>query len=244
MDVLPVLDLLNGVVVRGVGGKRETYRPIESRICPSSEPLAVARAFRDQFGLERLYVADLDAILEHRPNLDVYRRLTQEGFTLLVDAGIRYPEEAANVLQTGAQAVIAGLESIPQADLLSTLVSELGSQRVIFSLDLQHGRPLSGNAAWLGMTPLNIADAAIRQGVKRLIVLDLGQVGIGEGISTLELCASIRSQHPHVELITGGGVRHRSDLQLLANSHVDGVLIASALHNGQLSRGDLQDLLY
>ena len=244
MDVFPVLDLLNGVVVRGVGGQRETYRPVESRICASAEPLDVARAFRDQFGLERLYVADLDAILQRRPNLDVYRQLTQEGFTLLVDAGIQDANDAARILKAGAQAVIAGLESIPQPDLLSVLVSELGSQRVIFSLDLQHGRPLIGNAAWLGMTPLNIAEAAIRQGVERLIVLDLGQVGIGEGISTLDLCGSIRAQHPHVELITGGGVRQRSDLQLLANSHIDGVLIASALHNGQLSRGDLQQLPY
>ena len=194
--------------------------------------------------LVSLYVADLDAILQRRPNLDVYRQLTQEGFTLLVDAGIQDANDAARILKAGAQAVIAGLESIPQPDLLSVLVSELGSQRVIFSLDLQHGRPLIGNAAWLGMTPLNIAEAAIRQGVERLIVLDLGQVGIGEGISTLDLCGSIRAQHPHVELITGGGVRQRSDLQLLANSHIDGVLIASALHNGQLSRGDLQQLPY
>ena len=125
MDVFPVLDLLNGVVVRGVGGQRETYRPVESRICASAEPLDVARAFRDQFGLERLYVADLDAILQRRPNLDVYRQLTQEGFTLLVDAGIQDANDAARILKAGAQAVIAGLESIPQPDLLLPVFQRL-----------------------------------------------------------------------------------------------------------------------
>ena len=39
MQVLPVIDLLQGVVVRGVAGRRETYRPIESQICASPAPL-------------------------------------------------------------------------------------------------------------------------------------------------------------------------------------------------------------
>lgn len=240
MDVLPVLDLLKGVVVRGVAGRRETYRPIESQICQSSEPLAVARAFRDHFGLDRFYVADLDAILERRPNQDVYRQLADDGFTLLIDAGIQAVADAAVVLGAGGHAIIAGLESIPHPGLLSKLVNEFGPERVVFSLDLQDGQPLIGSSAWSGMTPLQIAETALTHGVKRLIVLDLGQVGIGQGISTLELCAEICALNPQIELITGGGVRDRSDLELLATSGLHGVLIASALHNGCLSREDLK----
>jgi phosphoribosylformimino-5-aminoimidazole carboxamide ribotide isomerase len=240
MQILPVLDLLQGVVVRGVAGHRETYRPIASQICPSAEPLAIARAFRDHFGLERLYVADLDAILHQRPNLDVYRQLSQDGFTLCVDAGVRDVHAATTVLQAGAASVIAGLESTPLPEMLQELVAHCGSERVLFSLDLQGGQPLVGAGAWSGMTPWQIARLAIQHGIERLIVLDLAQVGIGAGLSTLELCAEIRAADPHVELITGGGVRNRADLQLLAAAGLDGVLIASALHNGQLSRSDLE----
>ncbi len=240
MQILPVLDLLNGVVVRGVAGRRETYRPIESQICSSSEPLAIARAFRDQFGLDRLYVADLDAILHHRPNLEIYRQLSQDGFSLLIDAGIRDLATAATVLKTGAHSIIAGLESIPNPALLQALVAQCGPKKILFSLDLQNGRPLIGDGAWSGMSPLQFAQTAIQQGIKRLIVLDLAQVGIAAGISTLELCAAIRSQNPDLELITGGGVRNRDDLQLLKNLRIDGVLIASALHDGRIVRSDLE----
>lgn len=240
MQILPVLDLLQGVVVRGVAGRRETYRPIASQICPSAVPLAIARAFRDHFGLDRLYVADLDAILHQRPNLDVYRQLSQDGFTLCVDAGIRDVPAATAVLQAGAASVIAGLESTPLPEMLQELVAHCGSERVLFSLDLQGGQPLVGAGAWSGMTPGKIAQLAIQQGIERLIVLDLAQVGIGAGLSTLALCAEIRAAYPHVELITGGGVRNRADLQLLAAAGLDGVLIASALHHGQLSRSDLE----
>lgn len=234
MQIIPVLDLLNGVVVRGVAGRRETYRPIESQIVSSPEPLAVARAFRDQFGLDQLYVADLDAILRRQPNIDVYRRLADDGFSLLIDAGVDSLAAAQSLLEAGARVVIAGLESTPGPGLLRELVQGCGANNVVFSLDLKQGQPIIHGHGWADLTPFDIAESAVAQGIERLIVLDLAQVGIGEGISTLGLCAEIRSRHPQVELITGGGVRNRDDLQLLAQSNIDGVLVASALHNGAI----------
>src|SRR5262245_15013390 len=102
MDILPVLDLLNGVIVRGVAGKREEYRPVVSRLADSPDGLSVARAFRDQLGLTRVYLADLDAILHQRPNRKTYEALAEDGFELLVDAGLRNIESAESVLAAGA----------------------------------------------------------------------------------------------------------------------------------------------
>jgi phosphoribosylformimino-5-aminoimidazole carboxamide ribotide isomerase len=242
MQIIPVLDLLNGVVVRGVAGRRETYRPVESQICGSAEPLTVARAFRDQFGLDRLYVADLDAILHHRPNIETYQQLANDGLSLLVDAGINDLTSATTVLEAGADSIIVGLESLPHFEFLGSLIGHCSAQKVVFSLDLMQGKPLVRNLDWLNLAPLQIAQLALEQGTTRLIVLDLVQVGVGTGVSTLELCAAIRAKSPKIELITGGGVRNRGDLQLLASQQLDGVLVASALHNGRLSRGDLDSL--
>ena len=93
MLLIPVLDLLGKQVVRGVAGKRKTYRPIESPLAPGSDPLTLAHAFREQFGLNLLYVADLDAILSRQPNWNIYRELTDAGFWLLVDPGLRTAAE-------------------------------------------------------------------------------------------------------------------------------------------------------
>src|SRR6266542_6361151 len=95
MRVLPVLDLKAGVVVRGVGGRRHEYRPVVSRLTTSSDPLAVARAFRQHFGLSELYLADLDALAGVAPALPTYAILRADGFRLWVDAGVRGPERAA-----------------------------------------------------------------------------------------------------------------------------------------------------
>src|SRR5260221_5310736 len=130
MQVVPVLDLLHGTVVRGVGGRRDEYRPVESRLVANPDALSFARAFRDQLGLTRIYIADLDAILHYRPNLDVYRALSKEGFELLVDAGLRSVESAGTILSAGATQLIAGLETWPGPDELACLCEMVGTERV------------------------------------------------------------------------------------------------------------------
>ena len=62
MRVIPVIDLKGGVAVHAVRGERERYRPVRSRIAAGSDPVELTRAVRDRFGLDEVYVADLDAI--------------------------------------------------------------------------------------------------------------------------------------------------------------------------------------
>src|SRR3954451_24567824 len=46
MQIIPVLDIQGGIVVRAIGGRRSEYRPLVSRLTDSTEPLAVAHAMR------------------------------------------------------------------------------------------------------------------------------------------------------------------------------------------------------
>ena len=235
-QILPVLDLLNGIVVRGVGGRRDEYRPVESVLTASAKPLDVARAFRDQLGLTTLYVADLDGILHQRPNEIVFRQLVADDFELWIDGGLRSLDDARRLLNAGAAKVIVGLETLSEVRLLTTLIGEFGAERIVFSLDLQAGQPMLGEARWTDATPLGIARAAIDIGITQLIVLDLASVGEQRGPSTLDLCHAIRQFAPDVRLITGGGVRNAADLEPLQAARIDGVLLATALHNGAIGR--------
>lgn len=245
MLIIPVLDLLNGTVVRGVAGRRSEYRPIVSRIAATPEPLAVALAFRSEFGLNTLYVADLDAIEHDRPNLAVYASLEAAGFTLLLDAGLRSVAAAAGTLPTGlaagsSRSLIAGLESCPGPAMLTALLEQIPATRLLFSLDLHGGKPWRAGSGWPANDPFAIAEQAVAAGVQRMIVLDLAQVGVSGGPGASSLCSQIRSRFPDLELITGGGVRDASDLERLQADGIDGVLVASALHDGRLTRADLE----
>ena len=56
------------------------------------------------------------------------------------------------------------------------------------------------------------------------------------GVGTLALCRHLRAAHPGCELIAGGGVRGPADLELMAGAGCDAALVASALHDGRLTR--------
>ncbi|MBI1831070.1 MAG: hisA/hisF family protein, partial [Planctomycetes bacterium] len=207
--ILPVLDLMQGQVVRGIAGRRDQYRPIVSTLTDSAEPLAVALAFRSHFGFHELYVADLDAIQHSRPALDAYRRLNDAGFRLGIDAGIRTSQDETllRLMEMDAVSIIVGLESVAGPDELHAIVDHAGAARVVFSLDLKAGQALGATDRWHTDDPRAIAERAIGLGVRRLIVLDLARVGVGEGVGTHDLCRRLRQTHPDVQLIAGGGVR-------------------------------------
>lgn len=241
MRLVPVIDLCNGQVVRGVAGCRHEYRPIVSRLTSSAEPLAVARAFRDHFGVGELYLADLDAIAGAPPAVATYAALQADGFRLWVDAGIRGCEDARALAAANVAGLVAGLETLHGPDALRMLCAEQGD-RTFFSLDLKAGQPLGMAAMWQAADAWAIAEQVIDGGVRRLIVLDLARVGVGEGIGTEALCEQLVRAYPQVEIIAGGGVRDLADLRRLKACGVRGVLVASALHDGRLSRADLEGL--
>lgn len=240
MRIIPVLDLLNGIVVRGVAGERDRYRPVESVLTDSAEPLVVAAALRDAYGFEELYVADLDGILNRRPNLDVVRNLREAGFRCHVDAGVRSLTDARMLVESGSESVIVCLETEPKRVLLQRLLAAFGAERLIFSLDLKSGRP-QGSLDGVGQNDaLNIARRVREYGFRRLIVLDLAAVGVDGGPATIELCGRLRRDPANLEIITGGGVRSLADLDDLEAAGVDAVLMASALHAAKFTRDSLR----
>lgn len=241
MQILPVLDLLNGVVVRGIAGQRSDYRPLVSQLTESVQALDVARALRDSFHFRKFYVADLDAILREQPNWQLYGQLVADGFDLLIDAGIRNVDQALAIRQARGIPIV-GLESCPDPQLLADIVAATQNE-VIFSLDLQHGKPLmSANSHGWETIPPEIVRQAVEAGISNLIVLDLADVGMAGGNRTQELCRQILARFPTLRLIGGGGVRTLEDVRSLGHAGVGGVLVASALHDGRLAPADVQTL--
>jgi len=238
MRLIPVLDILRGQVVRGVGGRRHEYRPIQSVLTTSTNPIEVAAALVTVFNPQEIYVADLDAIQgfsSHRVTVSPCHRVIFDPWhrvTTWLDAGVRTAADAKRVADTGA-VVVAGLETVESPAALREILDAVTPERVVFSLDLKAGVPLR---PWPGLAdPLAIARQAIALGVQRLIVLDLARVGEGAGTGTDDLCRQLAREFPAVDLIAGGGVSNVDDVRRLAELGVKGVLVASALHDGRIT---------
>jgi len=246
LDVIPVIDLLGGQVVRGVAGRRSEYRPVVSTLCDNAAPVSVAAAFACQFGFREAYVADLDAIQGRPRSWASYEAIAAAGMRLLLDDGIADAEAAGSLWnECGARGipirVVVGLETLHSLAELEAITNELPADQLVFSLDLKQGRPLTNSADLDRISAIEIADRVVDLGIHSMIVLDLAAVGVGQGVPTLELCRQIASRHSRVSLIAGGGVRGSGDLLAIERAGCRGALVASALHDGTLTPDQLPD---
>src|SRR5262249_31919082 len=157
-----------------VGGRRDEYRPIVSKLTTSTDPVEVAKALLETTGAGELYVADLDAITGGLAVSPAVLRLLEElDGAIWLDVGIS-ESQPASVLPDSPQAwPVVGTETATPADL-TEVIRAVGSRPVAVSLDLKGERLLGKWEAWgaeheRGVS--SVARTAIKAGAKTLIVL-------------------------------------------------------------------------
>jgi len=226
MRVIGVIDVRSGVAVRARGGVRTQYEAI-------GHPVDLARTYLDGCGVTELYVANLDAIENPMEAVhDPCVRAICERCPVWLDAGLSSVARAREAIALGAAHAVVGLETLPSFDVLTAVCEAVGGNRVAFSLDLRHGRPLGiGERA----DPATLASRAVHGGASAIIVLDLAHVGMRVGLD-MHLLKDVRDAARGVELLAGGGVRGQDDLDGLADIGCDGALVATALLDGTLVR--------
>jgi phosphoribosylformimino-5-aminoimidazole carboxamide ribotide isomerase len=225
LKVIPVLDLIDGQVVRAVAGKRDDYQPLKSALCDSSRPDAVLDGLLALYPFRRIYIADLDAILGRGDHSDVVAGLhrSHPDLEFWVDGGFADTATAQAWQNAGLGRPVLGSESLAMFadhDALPT--------NSLLSLDFR-GDDFLGPAAML-KTP--------ERWPAEVIAMTLARVGMDGGPDLARL-AQLQRLNPDCRLYAAGGVRHAGDLSELAKAGAAGVLLASALHDGRLSRSEL-----
>jgi phosphoribosylformimino-5-aminoimidazole carboxamide ribotide isomerase len=228
MEIIPVLDLKGGVVVRARMGERHLYAPIVTPLAATSDPLDVARGLLGVHPFTTLYVADLDAIEGKGDNGTALRRITHgcPGVSLWVDNGIAAAAAAARWLDAGLGSLVLGSETQRDASLVRALA---GDDRIILSLDFR-GDTFQG--------PSTILDDPAAWPA-RVIAMTLARVGSGAG-PDLDRLAAVRRSALGRRIYAAGGVRDAADLAALARAGIAGALVATAMHDGRLGRAELE----
>jgi len=223
--------------VHARGGLRDSYEPVRSPLLAPDDvgdALALARAYRDGAGLAEIYVADLDAIAGIRSprGAPTLAAICREVPPVMVDAGITTPEAAQHAIDIGARRVVVGLETLGSVAELARIVRQVGRERVVFSLDLRAGVPITRPGSPLAeLDPQAIAQRAIAAGAPSILLLDLARVGQVVG-PDFPLARAIRAAFPSVELLIGGGISSGVELAALAADGCDGALVGTAFHAG------------
>jgi uncharacterized protein related to proFAR isomerase len=240
-QVIPVLDIAGGQVVRGMRGERAAYRPIVSRLAPGSHPVKLAMALLERVaawgeGPKVLYVADLDAIQGGRPQLDVLAALLDlhDDLRLWLDAGFADALEVA-ALKRALGSAGARIRPVYGSESLSPSTQGVGRSMghpfdwladdpsAILSLDCRGGHPMDPAGLW------ELPSAWPRT----IVVMTLDRVGAAIG-PDLALFARLQALAPEREWVGAGGLRDAADLRVAADAGATAWLVASALHDGTL----------
>jgi phosphoribosylformimino-5-aminoimidazole carboxamide ribotide isomerase len=236
--IIPVMDILNGQVIHAVRGKRCEYQPLTSILINSSDPLTVALTFKT-LGFKDLYVADLDSIMNNGENLNILKRISSETqLNLLVDQGVEDLEKVERLLEINVSYVIVGTETLSDLAFLDRILEIYGKEKIIVSLDLVNRKVFSKSENLRSKSPVAAASKLEEMGIRKIILLDLARVGSGEGVDVDllgRMSCSLRSK-----ILVGGGVRDIEDLLVLKNLGVAGALVATALHSGKLTVGEIR----
>lgn len=228
MLVIPVIDLRNGQAVRARAGQRDQYRPLSTRLSPSSDPVQVLQAYRSLYPFKVFYLADLDAIENTGDNRAALEKLIT-GFpdaVFWLDAGFADYQRIQQWPSSTQLRIVIGSESQPEFTGFQRLLAQCSDYRPLLSLDFKQNKFLGPEL--ILNTPQSWPED--------IILMKLDRVGANQGPD---------DGLPEVSgkrFFAAGGVRNRADLQQLNDHGYAGVLVASALHDGQLSADDLQEL--
>jgi phosphoribosylformimino-5-aminoimidazole carboxamide ribotide isomerase len=226
MEIIPVIDLMQGQVVHARFGQRQHYQAIQSALTSSSLPLDIVGALLELYPFKRLYVADLDAIRGLGNHLTTIAQIAQHfpQLEIWLDAGINN-FESLPVWQALSLTHVIGSENLRSSIDLVAISRELQGKFVL-SLDFTH-------AGFLGFAELQ---TNTEHWPEKVIVMTLSQVGsqLGPAIDTLHSFISMAQGR---EIYAAGGVRNNADLALLQSANVSGALVATALHNKNLTPG-------
>ncbi|MGR9037019.1 MAG: HisA/HisF-related TIM barrel protein [Gammaproteobacteria bacterium] len=228
MQIIPVIDLKDGIVVHARQGKRDSYRPIATELCRSPDVFDVLLAYLTLYDFPAFYISELNA-LSGTGNHDmliqkVARHFSDKDFWL--DKGYRY--KAAHEIRSDNLRPVLGSESCREETLQS--INSFGDAFVL-SLDFLSSKSLGAESLFSNpaLWPNDI------------IIMTLDRVGSDLGPDL----AKIRSfclNYPGKNFIAAGGIRNRQDLIALEKIGIKQALVASALHSGAIKSRDLAEL--
>ncbi len=230
MELIPVLDIKEGKVVRGVEGDRDSYKPVESCLTDSAEPVDVLEALKDDFELKKVYIADIDSLEDNGDNDDCIIELFDTfDLQFYLDRGIKTAEGLESRVVERTDKVIVASETVRSVGDMENIMECLGS-RAVFSVDMYNGE-LAGDIGHFDSAS-ELLEYVEDLDVEEIILLDIGNVGTASGVA--EHLLEKADEYGEEEFITGGGVRNVNDVEKLEKHNISGVLVSTALHRGYL----------
>ncbi|HEX2839113.1 MAG TPA: imidazole glycerol phosphate synthase subunit HisF [Phycisphaerales bacterium] len=239
--IIPCLDVRDGRVVKGVRfqGLRD-----------AGDPTELAAKYEAE-GADEVTLLDISATPQERATatdtVASVRRVL--GIPLTVGGGVRRADDAARLLDAGADKVGLNTAAVLRPELLSECAERFGSQCIVVAIDAARGfgdphrwevRVRSGAER----TPVDAVAWAARaeaMGAGEVLLTSWDRDGTRSGYD-LSLTRAVASA-VRIPVIASGGAAKPEDILAAFEAGADAVLAASIFHTGEFTVADVKGFL-
>jgi cyclase len=240
--VIPCLDVEKGRVVKGT-------RFLE--LADAGDPVEVAARYEAE-GADELVFLDITASHEDRGIvLDMVRRVAETIYMpFTVGGGIRTLDDAARLVQAGAEKVSINSSAVKTPELVTAVADRLGSCATVVNIDpkrvLRDGREvwevfINGGRVPTGLEAVAWARRVEELGAGEIVLTCMDRDGTREGYD-LEMTAAV-SRAVRIPVVASGGAgapEHLADA--VQQGGADAALAAGIFHFGKCTIQEVKEL--
>ena len=229
--IIPCLDIKDGRTVKGVNFVN---------LSDVGDPVALAARYADE-GADELVFLDISATSEGRATMAglVGKIAERINIPFTVGGGIRTPDDAARLLDAGADKISLNSAAVANPDLISDIASRYGNQFVVVAIDARCGSDgmwrvtTHGGSRESDRELFSWAREAQERGAGEILFTSMDHDGTKAGFACEPLARL--SESLSIPIIASGGagtVEHFIDV--FTRGKADAALAASVFHRGEI----------
>lgn len=241
--IIPCLDVKDGKVVKGVRFKDHEV---------IGDIVELAKKYCDD-GADELVFYDITASSDNRTvDRDWVGKIADViNIPFCVAGGIRTLEDAASILESGADKISINSPALEKPGLIDELADRFGSQCVVIGID-----SLETNGEYYvyqytgdvtkttntGQSTMAWAKEVIERGAGEIVLNCMNQDGVRSGYDINQI--KLLADNVDVPVIASGGAGTKEHfMDLFERTHATGALAASVFHKGLIDIPDLKTFL-
>ena len=238
--IIPCLDVKNGVVVKGINfeGLKEVGDAVQMGVQYARE------------GADELVYLDISATREGRSTFAQLVRRIARGIDIpfTVGGGIGSVEDAARLLDAGADKISINSSALARPQLISELAGQYGSQFVVVAIDAKivEGRWLCtthGGSRFTDRELFDWAREAQERGAGEILFTSMDHDGTKAGYAC-EVYARLNEMLSIPVIASGGAGSVQDIVDVLTIGRADAALAASIFHYGEIPIPALKKALF
>ena len=235
MKIIPAIDLMDGKVVRLYKGD-----PLQKTVY-SDDPVKIAKQW-ESAGADILHLVDLDATLGLGSNLDVIKKILDTVSVPVEVAGGLRDRSSVMKMAKLSKRIVLGTLAFKDKKLLKILLSELGPEKIVISVDHKDGEiVIYGWQKNAGIKLIPAICEFLEMGFTEFLLTNVSRDGTLEGpdLEFLEQACMLLNTN----VIASGGISNIDDVRDVKEKNAFGVILGKALYEKKITIEEAKSIL-